>query len=123
LVYDENSVLTEADRKLKNDTVEKCYDMTQQFAYLVSEGDRYTSEAIATKNKKLAEKLIQLKKTLVVTTGDGYTATAPPELREKMAALYSKIEINYDKPSDSDLENLMIISEKFESSKSNFEKS
>ncbi|MFS4491911.1 WD40/YVTN/BNR-like repeat-containing protein [Maribacter sp. 2308TA10-17] len=122
LVYDQNSTLTEADRKLKNETAQKLYDMTQQLAYLVYEVDTYIAEAEAVKNKKLAAKLNTLKKTLVVTTGDGYTAAAPPELRGKMAALYSKVADTYDKPSASDLENLTIISEKFSGAKSDFEK-
>jgi len=113
LIYDENSSLSDGERKLKNDTAEKLYDMTQKLAYLVYEVDKLTAKATTDRNKKMTAKLTELKKTLVVTTGDGYVGAAPPELRGKMAALYSKVANTYDKPSASDLENLQIISEKF----------
>lgn len=122
LVYDENSTLSEGDRQLKNETAEKLYDMTQKLAFLVYEVDELTIKATTDKNKKMMVKLTELKKTLVVTTGDGYVGAAPPELRGKMAALYSKIANTYDKPSASDLENLEIISEKFTVAQKDFAK-
>ena len=48
--------------------------------------------------------------------------TAEPQLREKMANLYSKIAGSYDKPSDSELENLAMITESFEKAKAEFSK-
>ncbi|MFK7813724.1 MAG: WD40/YVTN/BNR-like repeat-containing protein [Maribacter sp.] len=122
LVYDDTSTLSLADRKLKNETSEKLHDMTQKLAYLVYEVDELTSKATTDKNKKMIAKLTELKKTLVVTTGDGYVGAAPPELRGKMAALYSKIANTYDKPSVSDLENLEIISGKFTTAQNDFAK-
>ena len=98
----------------------KVFDMTQDLAYLV-----YQLDAIleASKdNKKLVENLNSLKKTLVVTTGDNYVGTAEPQLREKMADLYSKIAGSYDKPSNAELENLATISERFENAKAEFAK-
>ena len=74
------------------------------------------------KNKKMIAKLTELKKTLVVTPGDGSVGAAPPELRGKMVALYSKVANTYDKPSASYLENLEIISEKYVAANKNFEK-
>ncbi|MEP3209929.1 MAG: hypothetical protein ABJN95_12100 [Maribacter sp.] len=122
LVYDENSSLSEEDRKLKNETAEKLHDMTQKLAYMVYEVDELIAKATATNNKKLLTKLTDLKKTLVVTTGDAYVGAAPPELRGKMAALYSKVAATYDKPSTSDLENLEIISENFATAHKDFAK-
>jgi len=122
LVYDPNSTLSDAERKLKNGTVEELYDMTQRLAYLVYELDEMIAKATTDKNKKMIQNLSELKKTLVVTTGDGYVGAAPPELRGKMAALYSKIANTYDKPSASDLENLEIISASFEAAQKDFTK-
>lgn len=121
LLYDQNSDLSDADRTLKNETAEKLYDMTQKLAYLVYEVDKLTAKAKENKNNKIASKLEELKKTLVVTTGDGYVGAAPPELRGKMAALYSKVANTYDKPSSSDLENLGIISGSFSEALKSFE--
>ena len=120
LLYDENEGLSSSDRELKYNTTMKVFDMTQDLAYLV-----YQLDAIleASKdNKKLVENLNSLKKTLVVTTGDNYVGTAEPQLREKMADLYSKIAGSYDKPSNAELENLATISERFENAKAEFAK-
>lgn len=122
LVYDEHSSLTEEDRKLKNDTAESLYDMTQKLAYLVYEVDALIAKTPKDQNKKVLSRLTELKKTLVVTTGDGYVGAAPPELRGKMAALYSKVANTYDKPSASDLQNLEIISESFNIAQKEFDK-
>ena len=122
LVYDENSSLSTIDRKLKNETAELLHDMTQKLAYLVYEVDELIAKTKTDKNKKMLAKLTELKKTLVVTTGDGYVGAAPPELRGKMAALYSKVANTYDKPSASDLENLEIISGKFTDAQKDFSK-
>ena len=58
-----------------------------------------------------------LKETLVVTTGDNYVGSSEPQLREKMSELYSKIDSTYDKPSNSELEYLSIIEDRFNKSK------
>lgn len=64
----------------------------------------------------------ELKKTLVVTTGDNYVGSAEPQLREKLADLYSKIASSYDKPTQEDLENLKVIEERFNKAKKDFNK-
>ena len=122
LVYDERSTLSPEERKFKNETTMKMYDMTQELAYLVYELDELIDGATAAKNSKAVTKLNMLKETLVVTTGDNYVGAAEPQLREKMADLYSKLADNYDKPSASELENLSIISERFEAAKVDFAK-
>lgn len=122
LVYDKRSPLTAADQKFKNETTMKMYDMTQELAFVVYELDEIVAKTIADKNSKLTAKLNALKETLVVTTGDNYVGSAEPQLREKMADLYSKLADNYDKPSAAEMENLSVISERFEAAKTDFAK-
>ncbi len=119
LKYDERTGLSAADRKLKHDTTMKLYDMTQDLAYMVYQLDE-TEKNIT--NKKLSAELQELKKTLVVTTGDNYVGSAEPQLREKMADLYSKIASSYDKPTQEDLDNLKVIEERFNKAEKDFSK-
>lgn len=122
LVYDKNSPLTEKDRQLKEATTMKLYDMTQELAYLVYELDEIMENANTAGDKKTAEKLNSLKETLVITTGDNYVGAAEPQLRERMADLYSKIASSYDKPSAAELQNLEVIAERFNTAKTDFAK-
>ncbi len=121
VVYDERSGLSEKDRTLKYDTTMKLFHMTEELAFLVYEVDAYT-EATKESNQKVSAKFTELKETLVITTGDNYVGTAEPQLREKMADLYSKIASAYDKPSAAELDNLTIIENRFEKAKVDFEK-
>jgi hypothetical protein len=89
--------------------------MTQELAYLVYEVDELIAKAEADKDKKTSGKLGELKETLVITTGDNYVGAAEPQLREKMADLYSKVASSYDKPSAADMENLNLLTERFSS--------
>ena len=74
--------------------------------------------AIVVKNHEILNKTLNtLKETLVVTTGDNYVGSSEPQLREKMSELYSKIASTYDKPSNSELEYLSIIEDRFNNSK------
>ncbi len=122
LIYDSNSPLPEKDRQLKNSITFQLYNMTQELAYFVYELDEYIAKLENDGNSKLANKLIDLKETLVITTGDNYVGITEPKLREKMAKLYSKVADSYDKPSSADLENLTLITERFEKAKTDFEK-
>lgn len=122
IIYDPKSNLSIEDRSLKHKTTMKLYDMTQDLAYMVYELDAVTEKATALKNKKLVNSLTQLKETLVITTGDNYVGSAEPQLREKMADLYSKIAGSYDKPSNAELENLSIIEEQFNNIKKDYDK-
>ena len=119
VVYDESTGLTAEDRQLKHDTTIKLYDMTEELAYMVYEVDAYIE---ATENKKVNEQLNELKSSLVITTGDNYVGLSEPQLREKIAGLYSKIAGGYDKPSPSELDNLRLIEDRFETAKADFEK-
>lgn len=121
VVDDKKTGLSASDIALKHNTTMKMYDMTQELAYLVYELDALHN-ATKDKNKKVADKLNTLKETLVVTTGDNYVGSAEPQLREKMADLYSKIARSYDKPSNAELESLKVIEERFNNAKKEFEK-
>ncbi len=120
LVYDKNSNLSSADRDLKHATTMKMYNMSEELAYIVYELDAILE--VSKQNKKQFEALKALKETLVITTGDNYVSSAEPQLREKIADLYSKIASSYDKPSNAELDNLKIIEERFEKAKKDFEK-
>jgi len=122
LVYDKNSPLSEKDRELKNATTMQLYDMTQELAYLVYELDEILANAEAKGDKKTVEKLNSLKETLVITTGDNYVGAAEPQLRERMADLYSKVASSYDKPSSAELNNLNVIVSRFNKAKADFAK-
>ena len=120
IVYDERTGLTSADRKMKHDIMSKMYKMTEELAYMVYQIDAFI-EAPETKSK-LKLKLNELKKTLVITTGDNYVGSAEPELREKLADLFSKIVGSYDKPSNSELEFLSIVENRYSKAKEDFNK-
>ena len=122
LVYDKKSPLNAVDRELKNGTTMQLYDMTQELAYLVYEVDEILNNAEANGNSKTVSKLNDLKETLVITTGDNYVGSAEPQLREKMADLYSKLASSYDKPSKAELENLKVITTRFNKAKEDFSK-
>lgn len=120
VIYDKRSGLSSEDRELKYETTMKMYDMTQELAYLVYELDAILD--VSKDKKKLVTALNTLKETLVITTGDNYVSSAEPQLREKMADLYSKIESSYDKPSNAEFDNLSVIEERFNKAKTDFEK-
>jgi len=94
--------------------------MTQELAYLVYELDEVLTNAESQKDKKTIEKLNALKETLVITTGDNYVGSAEPQLRERMADLYSKVASGYDKPTSAELQNLEVISSRFNDAKGAF---
>jgi photosystem II stability/assembly factor-like uncharacterized protein len=113
--------LTKEQYALKHSTTTKIYNMTEELAYMVYQLDAY-HDSLKVSNKKLAEDLNALKETLVVTTGDNYVGAAEPQLREKMADLYSKVAISYDVPSQAELDNLTAIEKRFEAAKRDFDK-
>ena len=119
VIYDPKSSLSIEDREFKHKTTMKMYDMTQELAYMVYELDAILEKA---ENKKVVSTLTELKQSLVITTGDNYVGSAEPQLREKMADLYSKIAGGYDKPYTAELENLSIIEERFAKAKKDYAK-
>ncbi len=122
LIYDKNSPLSEKDRELKETITMQLYDMTQELAHMVYELDEIVTNATNKGDKKTVAKLNALKETLVVTTGDNYVGSAEPQLRERMADLYSKVASSYDKPSPAELSNLKVIAARFDRGKQDFVK-
>ena len=105
------------------------YKMTEDLAYLVYEIDEILKHTEANKDNKalvkqatvLAAKLNDLKKTLVITSGDNYVGAAEPQLREKMGDIYSKVANYYGKPSESEFQNIKLITNRFNKAKTDFE--
>lgn len=122
VIYDPKAKLSNEDRAIKHKNTMKMYNMVQELAYMVYELDAITDKAKALNKKKLASKLNTLKETLVITTGDNYVGSAEPQLREKMADLYSKIASSYDKASNNELENMKLIEERFSKAKADYAK-
>ena len=113
VAYKNNAGLSDEDRKFQYETVMKLFNMTEELAYMVYIID----ELISNKNTddQVSSKLNELKKSLVITTGDNYVGAAKKQLREKMADLYSKVASSYDKPSANELDNLALIEEEMKS--------
>ena len=118
--YKNNAGLSEDDRKFQFETVMKLFNMTEELAYMVYVMDEVISnESI---NKKVKAKFEELKKTLVITSGDNYVGAAKKQLREKMADLYSKVASSYDRPSSNEIDNLRLIEKEMKSGKDKYEK-
>ena len=66
------------------------------------------------------DSLEDLRKDLVITTGDNYVASADPELRERMGDLYSGVAGTYDGVSAARKENFKLISEEFDKEKDRY---
>ena len=105
--------------KTKNKVTMQLYSMTQELAYMVYELDAILEKV---KSKRIKAKLQELKEGLVITTGDNYVGAAEPQLREKMADLFSKIAGSYAKPSPNEMEFLAVIEARFNAAKTSFSK-
>jgi photosystem II stability/assembly factor-like uncharacterized protein len=120
--YDEDSLTTLAERKEQEELTATLFNMVEDLAYMVYELNQNMDKAQEVidehpKGKKKAQQahdaLNNLLKTLVITTGDNYVASADPELREKMGDLYSGVAENYGKVTGARLENFEVVSEEF----------
>ena len=120
VAYKNNAGLSDDDRKFQFETVMKLFNMTEELAYMVYVID----ELISNENTddQISSKLNELKKSLVITTGDNYVGAAKKQLREKMADLYSKVASSYDKPSANELDNLILIEEEMKSANKRYSK-
>ncbi len=130
LINDPNSPLTDAEREALHQTTMKLYDMSQELAYLVYQIDEYTASAQTLgdqdpKAKKTVDPVIndlnELKETLVVTEGDNYVDSREPQLRGKIADLYSKIAASFNTPSSSELDNLKLLEDRYNEAQKQFE--
>ncbi len=127
--YDPVANISLEDRKAQEAMTMKLYNMTQDLAYLVFRMDEAKDYANKVKEKnakleKLTAKLLsalnELKKTLVITTGDNYVGTAENELREKLGDLYSVVTDNFEKPAKSQYANLAILEKELDEAKTKY---
>ena len=118
--YKNNAGLNEDDRKFKHKTVMKLFNMTEELAYMVYVIDELILNENT--NESTRSELNELKKSLVITTGDNYVGAAKKQLREKMSDLYSKVASSYDKPSANELENLALIENEMKSANKRYSK-
>ena len=129
LKYDETSLGTLAERKEQEALTNTLFNMVEDLAYMVheiTETQKVAQDVIENhpKGKKDAQKLYDalenLRKDLVITTGDNYVASAEPELRERMGELYANVASSYDRVSGAQKQNYKLISEEFEKEKLRF---
>ncbi len=126
--YDSKSGISLADRKAQEAATKKMFDMSQELAYMVYTVDEYLkmAEQAKAKNPKVADPMItefnNLKKTLVVTTGDNYVGAAEPQLREKMTDLYAKVASSFYKPNQAETSNMEAIESRFTTAKADYKK-
>jgi photosystem II stability/assembly factor-like uncharacterized protein len=129
--YDETSLSTLEERKEQERTARELFDMVEDLAYMVHEITENQKSAQMVmddqpKGKKVArqfyEALENLRKDLVITTGDNYVASAEPELRERMGDLYANVVGSNDQVSGTQRQNLKLITEEFENAKKQYQK-
>jgi hypothetical protein len=127
--YDSSSLTTLAERKEQEEYTNTLFNMVEDLAYMVYEINETKKKAqdIIDNNprgKKSAQRLYDaledLRKDLVITTGDNYVASADPELRERMGDLYSGVAGTYDGVSAARKENFKLISEEFDKEKESY---
>lgn len=116
LVYDDQSIHSDADRKLQHDTAMEMYDMNEELAYVIDNvntihdaGAKYsdhTDMELAKLAKKSTSTIDSYKENLVILTGDNYVGAAEPQLREKIARLYGQVVGSAGKPSMAQMINL-----------------
>lgn len=129
LISDPNSIWTDKDRANLNAVSRKLFDMSEELAYMVYEIDETiahaekvaaTSASAKKVSKPLIDELTKLKESLVITTGDNYVGSSDPQLREKIATLYSKVASGFTPPSSSEMENLKLLEDTFNKAKSDY---
>ncbi|WP_299242809.1 hypothetical protein [uncultured Aquimarina sp.] len=131
LQNDPNSIVTNAERESQFKTTKELYNNMEDLAYLVYKINQTINKAEKvqkedSKATKVASALITemntLKESLVVTTGDNYVAEAEPQLREKLALLYSDVANLFEKPSLSQLENKEVLENRLNEAKTKYQK-
>ncbi|MCU0353582.1 MAG: hypothetical protein MUD08_07585 [Cytophagales bacterium] len=130
LVPDPNSIHTADDRRIANETTMKLYGMSEQLAYVVDQVDAMRNAAAERLAKDpglkktvdpLLARLDKFKETLVVTKGDNYVGSAEPQLREKIANLYSEVAGYYGRPSNAQMENVKVLEDKLKEAQATLE--
>lgn len=123
LAYDPQSALNAKERKQLHAVTKTLYDMTQALAYEVYQIDEwlnYLSTKEDEKSKAMLSELTALKDSMVVTSGDNYVGASEPQLREKLADLFSKVVGAFNVPSSAELANQSLLTERFEKAKIDF---
>ena len=129
--YSDQSIFTMEERKQQRKVVTELYDMTEELAYMVYEIDEYIAhaEAQAEQNPKLkktattaVDAMDELKKTLVITSGDNYVGQAENELREDLGALLSTIGGYPGAPASSQLENYKKVESEMQTARDTYSK-
>lgn len=105
------------------------FNMNEKLAYSVYEIDETVklltqligkNKGYAKEGTKIKTAFENVKAKMVVTTGDAYVSFAEPQLREKLGELYANIAGNFKAPSSSQLENLELIKQLYDSADSEF---
>ena len=110
-----------SDYKERDRVSQLLFDMSEFLAYMVYQLDAMIDHESGNKSSKILNSMNALKETLVITTGDNYVGAAEPQLREKIATLFSKIATSYDKPSANDMENFDRLTKLMTEANSSFE--
>jgi photosystem II stability/assembly factor-like uncharacterized protein len=128
--YDKTSLVTLEERKEQEQLTNEMFDMVEDLAYMVHKvtQTQKTCQTIIEeypKGKKSSQKLFnileELRKDLVITTGDNYVASAEPELREKMGELYANIASSYEGVSGTLKLNKALITQEFDAAKKRYD--
>ncbi|MBL4887788.1 MAG: hypothetical protein JKZ03_04945 [Flavobacteriaceae bacterium] len=129
--YDPKGVMNANERKEHHQFTKTMYDMVENLAYMVYQVNGYLKHAKTvlaqnTKAKKqvqpMVNKLNELLKDLVITTGDNYVESAEPELRERMSDLYANVAGSTNPINGSQKQNYNLINSEFETAKERFNK-
>lgn len=129
VLNDPKSSISAADRLKQKETTRELFNKNEELAYTVYEIEETVKllDQLIAKNKsftkqgtKIKTDFENLKAKMVVTTGDGYVATAEPQLREKLGELYASVAGNFTAPSPSQLENKEAILQRFDNSMTEF---
>ncbi|WGK64543.1 WD40/YVTN/BNR-like repeat-containing protein [Croceiramulus getboli] len=128
---DPDSPITPEERRIQREVSMELVDLNEDLAYMVYQIDQTLERAEQLlendpKAKKVAQgvidKLSALKETLVITTGDNYVGSAPPQLREKLSTLYADIATSFEQPSAAQMENLELLKKRFADAQASYSK-
>ncbi len=131
VVNDPKSPISLASRQEQRKTTQLLFNKVQDLAYMVYQIDEMLqiNNTLAEKDKgykktatKYESQLNDLKKTLVITTGDNYVGSAEKQLREKLSAIYASIASQYDAPSPSQKANIESVLDLFNKAEMEFKK-
>ena len=126
---DPKSAVSKEDRKTQTETTRTLFNMNEKLAYSVYEIDEIVkllnqsiekNKGFSKEGNKIKAAFETLKAKMVVTTGDGYVGSAEPQLREKLGELYANVAGNFKAPSNSQLENMELIKQLFDTANNEF---